>query len=166
MSFSLKLASVTEIQSAFELLKHASVKLERKGIDQWHYWQNPPQEKIAWVQAGFEANEFYFIENDNGKVLGMVRISDKDLLYWGEQRVKAKYIHSLVVHEDYAGQQIGKQVVDMIKAVAKNSDCDYLRLDCDASNPMLCNYYTQQDFIKVSEKKLPLGIYNLYQKKI
>lgn len=159
-------AKPSEIQTAFELLKHASEKLEGKGIKQWDYWQNPPQEKIDWVNAGFKAGEFYFIKNEENDTLGIVRMLDEDQLYWGRQTEKAKYIHSLVVHEDFAGLAIGKQVVQMIEQVARNTGCDFLRLDCDASNPKLCAYYTKQEFKKVGEKKLPLGIYNLYQKEI
>jgi len=159
-------ATLNDIQTAFDLLHHTSENLEQKGISQWLYWQNPPQEKIDWVQAGFEANEFYWIKNESNDLMGMVRVMNKDELYWGEHATKAKYIHSLVVHTNFAGQQIGKQVIDIIEKMAKDDRCDYLRLDCDATNKKLCAYYTQQRFEKVGERKLPLGTYNLYQRKI
>ncbi len=166
MQLSLHTVSLTEIQIAFDLLRHASENLERKGIKQWDYWQNPPQEKVDWVQAGFKAGEFYFIKNKEKFTLGMVRILDADELYWGKQMERARYIHSLVVHEDFAGQQIGEKVIELIAQRAKENTCQYLRLDCDASNPKLCEYYTKQGFAKVGEKKLSLGLYNLYQKEI
>jgi len=39
-------------------------------------------------------------------------------------------------------------------------------LDCDASNEKLCQYYIKQGFAKVGQKKLALGLYNLYQMNI
>ena len=74
MNFTLKQAHPTAIKTAFELLKSASKTLEKKGIKQWDYWQNPPIEKINWVKEGFTNNEFYFIEKDTHEVMGMVRI--------------------------------------------------------------------------------------------
>lgn len=166
MDISLSLAYQAQINIAFDLLKHASENLERKGIKQWDYWQNPPQAKIDWVKKGFEANEFYFIKNELEQLMGMVRILDEDLLYWGHQNEKAKYIHSLVVHQNFGGLGIGKQVIKLIEKESRGSDTKFLRLDCDASNSKLCSYYTRQGFEKVGEKQLDLGSYNLYQKEI
>lgn len=133
-------------------------------INHWQYWKNPPSEKIKWVKEGIAKNEYFFVLNGNYETLGMVRILDKDLMYWGEQSEKAKYIHSLVVKEKFNGQGIGVQILDKVAKDAKGQGCKYLRLDADSKNPKLCNYYEKQGFQKVGTKKLPLSIYNLYEK--
>lgn len=166
MTFNLIQANTTEIQKAFGLLQSASKTLEKKNIKQWNYWQNPPLEKVKWVEEGFENNEFYFIENEANELMGMVRIMDEDVNYWGVMNDKAKYIHSLVIDQKFSGNHLGTEVVKKVATDAKNDDCDYLRLDCDASNRELCSYYEKQGFIKVGQKQLPLGVYNLYQKQL
>ncbi|MDY7395763.1 GNAT family N-acetyltransferase [Aureibaculum sp. 2210JD6-5] len=166
MKFTLKLAHVVKINKAFDLLKSASKTLAEKNIKQWDYWQNPPIEKVNWVKEGFSNNEFYFIENDNKELMGMVRIMDKDLTYWGAMNDKAKYVHSLVISEKFSGNRLGTEVVKKIEKDAKKDNYDYLRLDCDSTNLKLCQYYEQQGFVKVGQKKLPLGVYNLYQKEL
>ncbi|MET2983899.1 GNAT family N-acetyltransferase [Aureibaculum conchae] len=166
MNFKLIQAHPSKIQKAFELLKSASITLEKKGIKQWDYWQNPPIEKINWVKEGFTSKEFYFIENDAHEVMGMVRIMEEDLTYWGKMNDKAKYIHSLVIDEKFSGNQLGTEVVIKIERGAKKNDFDYLRLDCDSTNLKLCAYYENQGFVNVGQKQLPLGIYNLYEKEL
>ena len=164
MNFKLRQGKITETNKAFDLLKSASKTLKRKNVKQWNYWQNPPPEKIKWVEEGFENNEFYFIENEANELMGMVRIMDEDVNYWGVMNDKAKYIHSLVIDQKFSGNHLGLKVVNKIEKNAKNNNYSYLRLDCDASNSKLCTYYEKQGLVKVREKKLPLGTYNLYEK--
>jgi len=166
MIFNLRQGKLTEIDKAFFLLKSASETLGRKNIKQWNYWKNPPREKIEWVKDGFLNNEFFFIENNTQEIMGMVRILEKDLIYWGEMNDKSKYIHSLIISEKFSGKKIGNNVIKKIEIEAKNNKYDYLRLDCDSTNKKLCEYYENQEFTLMGRKKLPLSIYNLYQKKI
>lgn len=166
MIFILRQGKLNESDKAFELLKSASKKLEKKGIKQWNYWQDPPPEKVKWVEEGFSNDEFYFIENNNGELMGMVRILEKDLTYWGKMNDKSKYVHSLIVDEKFSGNSLGSLVIKKIERDAKAQNFDYLRLDCDSTNGKLCTYYENQGFIKVGQKKLPLGVYNLYEKEL
>ncbi|WP_194765814.1 GNAT family N-acetyltransferase [Tamlana sp. I1] len=157
---------ITDKNKVLKLFKEAAEKISKKKIDHWQYWKNPPIDKIKWVEAGIVNNEFFFIKNTNAETIGMVRILDEDLLYWGKQEDQSKYIHSLVVIEEFEGKGIGKLVLQKIEHEAKDSGFEYLRLDADSKNPKLCNYYENQGFKKVGIKELPLSIYNLYQKEI
>jgi len=55
------------------------------------------------------------VENTHGQNIGMVRILEEDVMYWGEQKEKAKYIHSLVVIEKFEGRGIGKTILQKIE---------------------------------------------------
>ncbi|MCD6322768.1 MAG: GNAT family N-acetyltransferase [Clostridiales bacterium] len=135
--------------TVLNIFKEAAEKINKMNIDHWQYWKNPPLEKIKWVEDGIQNNEFFFIKFFNGENLGMVRILNKDLLYWGKQNEKAKYIHSLVIKEKYNGQGIGAKIIQKIEHHAKVENCKYLRLDADSKNPKLCAYYEQLGFKKV-----------------
>lgn len=155
-----------EIDQVLLLFKSAAEKIAKKNIDHWQYWKNPPIEKIQWVEMGIANREYYFIMCDQGKLVGMVRIMEEDTLYWGENQENAKYIHSLVVTEQYEGQGLGHQIIQKIEDEARASNCTYLRLDCDSENPILCEYYVKQGFLLVGQVNLPLSLYNLYQKEL
>lgn len=149
-----------------KLFQESAEKINRMNIDHWQYWKNPSLEKIKWVEEGIENNEYFFVQNTYQETLGMVRILEQDLMYWGEQSQKAKYIHSLVVKEEYNGNGIGALILYKIANDAKKKHCKFLRLDTDSKNPKLCKYYEKQGFKKVGIKKLPLSVYTLYQKKL
>jgi len=148
------------------LFKKAAERIDRMNIDHWQYWKNPPLEKIKWVEEGINNKEFFFIEDSHGENLGMVRILDEDLPYWGKQTDKAKYIHSLVVGEKHNGKGIGNKTIEKIERDAKTQNCKYLRLDADSKNPKLCSYYEKMGFKKTGTKELPLSVYNLYEKEL
>ena len=166
MDFFLKKVTLNEKTIVFDLLSAAAQILARKKINQWQYWLNPPAEKVIWVEEGIKKEEFFFIVNQKQQTMGVVRVSNDDVLYWGQLNDKAKYIHSLIIHEEFSGNKLGVKVVDRIKEEAILNNVEYLRLDCDCTNKKLCKYYINQGFEQVGQKQLPLGKYNLYQQKI
>lgn len=157
---------ITEKEIVLNLFKEAAIKIAKMNIDHWQYWKNPPLDKIEWVEDGIRNNEFYFIIKTDSTIIGMVRILKEDLLYWGKQKEKAFYIHSLVVKDKFNGENIGQIILGQIENDAKNNGCHFLRLDAEAKNPKLCSYYENLGFEKVGEKELSLSDYNLYQKEL
>ncbi len=166
MNFIFKQIEIKDKNIVLDLFKKTAEKINKMNIDHWQYWKNPPIEKVKWVENGILNNEFFFIDNQNGENLGMVRILNENLLYWGKQNKKAKYIHSLVVKEKYNGKGIGTKIINQIAVIAKKDNCNYLRLDADSKNPKLCRYYEKIGFKKVGTKELPLSVNNLYEKEL
>ena len=99
---------ITDKDKVLNLFKEAADKIFRMGIDHWQYWKNPPPDKIHWVEQGILNGEFFFTQNEGGETLGMVRVLQEDILYWGKQEEKAVYVHSLVVREQFEGHGFGK----------------------------------------------------------
>ncbi len=154
---------VDDTAAVFALFKTSAEKIWRMQVDHWQYWKNPPADKIKWVKEGIQNKEFFYIYY-KGVNVGMVRILDEDLPYWGAQTEKAKYVHSLVVTEEFNGKGIGNAALQAIGVMAKKDNCTYLRLDADSKNPNLCTYYERLGFKKVGTKTMALSVYNLYQK--
>jgi len=139
LTFHTRRAGLTETATALTQLKSAASSLQQKGIDQWSIWLDPPAEKIRWVEEGFNQGEFYFILI-NDRIAGMYRLLNADELYWGPQDTAARYVHSLVVLNEYAGQQIGRRVLEQLIGEARKAGIPFFRLDCNAANKALCNY--------------------------
>ncbi|WP_198416752.1 hypothetical protein [Marinilabilia rubra] len=72
-------------QTVLKLFKEAAERISKKGIDHWQYWRNPPLEKVKWVQDGIRNNEFFYVKDGKDGLIGMVRILEEDLLYWGKK---------------------------------------------------------------------------------
>lgn len=166
MTITFKKAKKTDINRAFDLFRQAAETMIEKKIDHWKYWVDPPVEKINWVKEGFKKNEFYFVENENKQLIGMFRLMEEDLLYWGKQEKKAKYIHSLVVLKEFTGHRIGNKIIEKVESLMLRDNLSILRLDCNADNERLCKYYTDLGFEKVGEVQMPLTKCNLYEKEL
>lgn len=158
-------ATNSNLNTILIMLKNASTSLNKKGIEQWAYWQNPPQEKIDWLTQGILNNEFFFVHSDN-KLIGMFRLLFEDELYWGKQIKAAGYIHSLVIKPAFKGNQFGTKIIQRIEQNLLTENIKLIRLDCVSNNNGLCSYYEKLGFIKVGEVKMPLSLNNLYEKKL
>ncbi|RBL91244.1 GNAT family N-acetyltransferase [Chitinophaga flava] len=165
-TFKLRLIQPGELPLVLQLLKEAAIAIQAKGLDQWDVWLDPPQEKISWIEEGLAQQEFFAVENQDNELVGVFRLADKDLLYWGEQDVMAGYVHSLVVRKQFAGRQLGTIILNMVEDKLLAEGCHLFRLDCNAGNAWLCSYYEQQGFRKVGEVKMPHSLNNLYEKQI
>jgi ribosomal protein S18 acetylase RimI-like enzyme len=148
------------------LLKQAAEKLQIKSIEQWGIWLNPNPELLNWIQTGVAKGEFFIVENRIQQILGMFRLSSSDVMYWGENTNNAAYVHSLTVKPEFSGAGIGKMVLKRIEEKLVNDSIELLRLDCNAGNAWLCNYYEKQGFIKVGKKQMPHSLNNLYEKQL
>ncbi|MEL4306541.1 GNAT family N-acetyltransferase [Joostella sp. CR20] len=166
MKFQFKKIEKENLPQVLQLFKETAEKIGKMNVDHWQYWKNPPEEKITWVADGIQNGEFFFVTEQSGETIGMVRILTEDLLYWGVQQEKATYVHSLVVKEKYNGKGVGTEILHEIAKNAKSAGSVYLRLDADAKNPKLCSYYEKMGFEKVGVKQLSLSNYNLYQKEV
>ncbi|MEY4933931.1 MAG: hypothetical protein RIS64_290 [Bacteroidota bacterium] len=157
-------ARETEFATAIQLLKQAAQMLQKKQVNQWAFWLNPTEIQLNWIREGFANQEFYFVENIDNQLVAMFRLLVEDELYWGKQPVTARYVHSFVVEKQFAGQQIGSKILAQLEHHLIENDIFRFRLDCNASNPVLCAYYEKHGFKKVGEKQMPHSLNNLYEK--
>jgi len=166
MKFSIRPAAPHEFALILSLLKEAAQKLADKGLDQWSMWLKPTADKIDWIKEGFDNNEFNIVEDEKGAVAGMFRLSYSDVLYWDENNDVAAYVHSLTVKKEFAGHKLGEFILSYIEQNLKSNNIYTFRLDCNAGNKWLCNYYESQGFVKVGEKQMSHALNNLYQKQL
>jgi len=125
MNLTFQNVKISDKNRVLSLFKDAAIKISKKKVDHWQYWKNPPMEKVQWVEEGIRNKEFFFIKTTDSETIGMVRILEDDLMYWGEQSDKSKYIHSLVVIEKYEGQGIGELILKKVENDAKISGFSY-----------------------------------------
>jgi ribosomal protein S18 acetylase RimI-like enzyme len=165
MNIKFSRATPGELEEALEFFKLASQSLSEKNVSQWNYWTDPPADKIEWVKQGFDKGEFFFVYNESDDKIAMFRLLKNDSLYWEEKGLEdnVRYVHSLVVPSVFAGLGIGKAVMLKIIEGLKTEGVKKFRLDCDGSNPRLCNYYESYGFEKVGEKTTNYAINNLYE---
>lgn len=158
-------AKEEESNIAFEMLKSAAIKIQEIGIDHWQHWHQPDESKKAWIQEGFNKGQFYFVHYEDIRI-GMFRLMEEDLLYWGKQEFDARYVHSLVVLSKYSGKSHGHGILNQICHNLKTMGINRLRLDSNTQNKKLCKYYLDYGFAEVGIKKKDDGSFLLMEKLI
>lgn len=168
MKLIFKPAKNQEIKDALNFYKAASQMLKKKKLSQWHYWDDPPDDKITWIQEGFDKGEFFFVYATGSEKIAMFRLLETDTLYWQEKGLEknTRYIHSLVLEKNASGKGVGKTVLQTLITEFKKSKIKKFRLDCDASNKRLCEYYERFGFKKVGVKQTPYALNNLYEMRL
>ena len=142
----IKEAKLEETDKAFELLKKAAEWLNKKNVDYWQDWINPPQIFKDWIIEGFKEKQFYFVY-ENANLIGMFRLQWADELFWGKQEDDSGYIHSLTVDRKYCGLGKGAMIIRKVEEICRKNNKKYLRLDCGVSINKLCEYYKNQGFV-------------------
>jgi GNAT superfamily N-acetyltransferase len=142
------------------------VWLQDNDIDYWQGWHQPPAEYIAWIQQGFDNGEFYFVENENTKLVSMFRLQFEDEMFWGKQNEKAGYIHSFTTDRNLKGNQIGYSILHMIEQSLLEKDIRFLRLDCPPTVERLCKYYEDFGFVPKGMVTIHGENLQLYEKEL
>lgn len=151
MEITYRKATQAEMPAVLLLLKEAALWLREKKIDSWQNWIDPAPNFIAWIQQGFDNNEFFMAESGN-RVIGCFRLQWQDPQFWGEQPDNAGYIHSFTISRDLAGRGLGYRLLKLIEEYCREHGKIWLRLDCGADVPALRKYYEKYGFRLVKEE--------------
>jgi len=158
------IASTSQQAAISSLLEENREWLQSKGINQWII-----PFTLEWVSKCIERREFHIATTDN-QIVGVFRLLESDIMFWGDDSMDAFYIHSLAVRRDWKGQGIGLSLLKWAEDYARSKHRPYLRLDCMAENPSLCTYYEQAGFISCGDKDIQSGQFlwkaRLYQKEV
>jgi ribosomal protein S18 acetylase RimI-like enzyme len=158
----LKSATKKDKEQILDILYEIAEHLHSKKIIQWKEWLAPSKSDLKWIDDLIKNESFYLIEKEK-TTIGIFSLSDTDDKYWGKSNDKAKYLHSLAILPKYKNQQIGKQIVDLIKTDLSKNKYTYLRLDCISSNQKLKNYYKNQGFNEVGVANVGVNSFTLFE---
>lgn len=136
-----KVAQPEDLPIVMEILAEAAAWLKEKGIDQW---PSPPNEhwqrRMAMAVARGEVYTFGVVKNR----FAIARFTWADP-YWPDDNL-AGYVHSMAVHPDMQGQNVGGLILFWAMMKARREGKQFLRLDCLARNGRLRRYYEEQGF--------------------
>jgi ribosomal protein S18 acetylase RimI-like enzyme len=121
------------------------------------------EQGTAWIRAlGFDPGEaprpmreivadriatgMLYVARLGDEAVATMTILPRDVEVWGEMPDDALYLHGFGVKRSYAGQGIGVALMDWLAALAAGQDRAYVRLDCEAGNRRLRDYYERAGF--------------------
>jgi predicted N-acetyltransferase YhbS len=118
------------------------------------------------LKAAYRPDEM-FIASLAGKPVGCIVLQSRDAVFWPDDKANtALYVHKLAVLKIARGTGVADQMMTWAMARAKESGCQYLRLDCRTDRTGLVDYYAAKGFDKVALKELQRGTFQLFQKSV
>ena len=143
----IKKADIIDIDEIINMYAERMKWFKENQIKQWsRYLTNHP--KSEFIQAIEKGN--YYILTKNDKIIAGFEIS-ADSKYWNDNITNAYYLYKIVVKVGY--KNIGKEIFELAKQIAKENKKDYLRIDCVSSNKKLNQIYNKHGFKYVREGK-------------
>ncbi len=133
-------AGADDAEAFAQLLDAAGQWLAARGIAQWPAsFERPP------LAAAAARGELWLLEQD-GVLAGGLMLQWADEGIWGAQPPDAGYVHKLVVARPFAGQGLGRAMLDWAAAQVVAAGRAFLRLDCWAGNVRLRDFYRAAGF--------------------
>jgi GNAT superfamily N-acetyltransferase len=79
---------------------------------------------------------------DGGEAVATFILMPRDEVFWPEvPRGEAAFLHKLAVRRAWAGREVPARIVAWAKDEALARGARFIRLDCDAERPKLCEIY-------------------------
>ncbi|MBV9162333.1 MAG: GNAT family N-acetyltransferase [Pseudonocardiales bacterium] len=145
-------ASPDELPLVLELLDEAARWLSERGIKQWPARFTGAEDwRIQRIRAYIE-NGHTWLVRINATAVATFTLSAADPDYadgWPDGPDTGLYIYRMAIRRQFAGHDIGGQILDWSSARAAALGYRWLRLDCHRDNPALQNYYQARGFERV-----------------
>ena len=97
---------------------------------------------------------------------GTITLQWEDIVFWGEQRPTAGYVHKLAVRPAYARQKIGVEMLKWAESTARKVGKMFLRLNCLAEDSKIRDYYERAGFLYKGDVAGPRARASLYEKSL
>lgn len=164
-----RLATLKDSRKIKDILFKTATWLNEKGSKQWSGLLKG--EDVHNIEEAINREEVYLVYVED-KLIGTFALWDKqtgwDKDLWNENESRDYlYLHRIALSEDSHGKNLGKELLNSAKQIARDANKKGIRLDCIASNRHLNNYYQSNGFtyfktIKNYDNGEGLQDYNLF----
>jgi len=137
-----------DIDEIFRLYKIATDFQRTKFIVHW------PEFDRSLIETEIaEKRQWKIVVDDKIACVWATTFSDPQI--WEERNTDPSvYIHRIATNPDFRGQNLVGQIVEWVKAFAKENKKKFVRMDTVGDNPGLINYYTKCGFYFLGLSKL------------
>lgn len=98
------------------------------------------------IASSIELGQVYLAKQEE-EAIGTLTLQWSDKLVWGDVPDDAGYVHRLAIRRAFAGNGLGRLLLQWAEDIAASVGKHYLRLDCWTDNLTLCQYYERAGYI-------------------
>lgn len=148
-NYAFRKAVTRDVDEIYQLIEKRIIWMEKNNLNQWNrtnYLESYPRD---YFENKVETEQLYVMEDKlTGKVVGAVVLLEDDKR-WTNDGSKNYYIHNLVSDTEVPG--VGIKMINLCEQIALANSVDAVRLDCQASNIKLNEYYERLGYIFVGD---------------
>jgi ribosomal protein S18 acetylase RimI-like enzyme len=151
------------------LLVNTAEWLLSKGSNQWNALLRG--EDTHNTPESVSKGEVYLFRQEP-KIVGMVILLPQpnawDLDVWGAKASDntAVYVHRLAINRKFAGQGVGRHIMNWVETEAPALGKRVVRLDCLANNEVLNGFYSGLGYDFLGKASNAYGEYSKYEKRL
>ncbi len=135
MNMNVRLAQEDDASTILRLMQESSLWMKQWG---YHQWTNAYPRELLISEI---SNARVFMAVKDQLVIGTVTLDETAGSYWRVPLLRAQYLHRLIIDRAYAGKSLGKELMQWSERFAASRGHTKMRLDCDAKNDRLRDYY-------------------------
>ncbi|WP_064093249.1 GNAT family N-acetyltransferase [Rossellomorea aquimaris] len=165
--FTVKKATLENLDSIENLLIEASKWIESKGLSQWKYYLTNMEGNRNEIVDSIERGDT-FVLAFQGEVIGTLTLSDSptdwDVDIWGDEvwEEESVYLHRVVISRRFKGKGVGQAFLHWAESFCKRKGVKKIRFDCLYNNKNLNSYYQKRYPLKDIVNKF--GQHSIYEK--
>lgn len=133
--------SIKDVDEIYLLIKKRIEWMNDNKIKQWNktnYLSSYPKE---YFEEKVTSGQLYVMKDKSSdKVVGAVVLLEEDER-WGTDSSNSYYIHNLVSDTEFSG--VGRDIIQSCEKIAIKQGKDRIRLDCQATNSKINNFYNE-----------------------
>jgi GNAT superfamily N-acetyltransferase len=158
-------ATADQVEISASILEDAADRGAAQGHRSWApgNFTGPDARGIARLRSDVETSSLFLVWIGDAAV-ATFSLLEKDVMYWPTAVDDALYLHRFAVQRTAAGT--GRRAIDWMVTEAQRRGRAYLRLDCLADNPGICQYYESAGFVEVYEIILDGTRFSLREKPV
>lgn len=134
------------------LREEAAGWLRARGIHQWA----PGRFPASWLDTASGDPGVYLLRR-GPDVAGTVTVAWHDPIVWDDDLAVAGYVANLIVARAFAGQGLGRRLLQWAEDRIGRSGRGLVRLDCPAGNLMLRALFESAGYYPVTIREIPDG---------
>jgi RimJ/RimL family protein N-acetyltransferase len=157
----IRAAAPDDVSTYTDFARAAQSRLQFRGLAQ--YVPAAHDEYLTAVQAKAAAGTLYTLV-DADEIVAFFNLESNPSPWWPADAAPALYLSGIVVAPQARGRRVGQVVVRWSAADARRRGCRFVRIDCHADNPWLCEYYEKHGFVSAGRLEQHPGYFGrIYQ---
>lgn len=147
-----KLATEKDLEKVYGILSQCAAKLKERELNDWTSYYTKER-----VESKLKDGVMYLVLIDSNEVacFGLAKqviyyYTETDNKQFTAPEEKAWYLSALAVDPQIQGQGIGSKILKYVEQKALDAGIKHIRLDCNATDPVLRKFYQGNNYVKVA----------------